>query len=60
MARILADVVSEAGMTMFRTAETEKYAHVTYYFNGGFEPPHRGDRRPTSPRVRPPVAAAPA
>ena len=45
MARILAEVVSEAGMTMFRTAETEKYAHVTYFFNGGFEPPYRGEER---------------
>jgi 2,3-bisphosphoglycerate-independent phosphoglycerate mutase len=45
MAHILADVVSEAGLTMFRTAETEKYAHVTYFFNGGFEPPHRGEER---------------
>jgi 2,3-bisphosphoglycerate-independent phosphoglycerate mutase len=45
MARIVAEVVSEAGMTMFRTAETEKYAHVTYFFNGGFEPPYRGEER---------------
>jgi len=45
MANIVADVVSDAGMTMFRTAETEKYAHVTYFFNGGYEPPHRGEER---------------
>jgi 2,3-bisphosphoglycerate-independent phosphoglycerate mutase len=45
MARILAEVVADAGMTMFRTAETEKYAHVTYFFNGGFEPPYRGEER---------------
>ena len=45
MARILAEVVSEVGMTMFRTAETEKYAHVTYFFNGGIEPPYRGEER---------------
>ncbi|MFN2565381.1 MAG: 2,3-bisphosphoglycerate-independent phosphoglycerate mutase [Gemmatimonadaceae bacterium] len=45
MARILAEVVSDAGMAMFRTAETEKYAHVTYFFNGGFEPPYRGEER---------------
>src|SRR5258708_30931966 len=30
---------------MFRTAETEKYAHVTYFFNGGIEPPYRGEER---------------
>jgi 2,3-bisphosphoglycerate-independent phosphoglycerate mutase len=45
MARILADVVSALGMTMFRTAETEKYAHVTYFFNGGHEPPYPGEER---------------
>ena len=39
MANIVGEVVSNAGMTMFRTAETEKYAHVTYFFNGGVETP---------------------
>jgi len=42
---ILADVVSRNGMGMLRTAETEKYAHVTYFFNGGVEPPYRGEER---------------
>ena len=45
MARILAELVSDVGMTTFRTAETEKYAHVTYFFNGGVEPPYRGEER---------------
>ena len=45
MANIVADVVSDAGLTMLRTAETEKYAHVTYFFNGGYEPPHAGEER---------------
>ena len=45
MANIVADVVSDAGRTMLRTAETEKYAHVTYFFNGGYEPPHPGEER---------------
>jgi 2,3-bisphosphoglycerate-independent phosphoglycerate mutase len=45
MARIVADVVSGAGQTMFRTAETEKYAHVTYFFNGGNEVPYPGEDR---------------
>ncbi|MBC7894933.1 MAG: 2,3-bisphosphoglycerate-independent phosphoglycerate mutase [Cytophagaceae bacterium] len=45
MARIVAEVVSERGMTMFRTAETEKYPHVTYFFNGGFEVPFAGEVR---------------
>ncbi len=43
--RILAEVVSGAGMAMLRTAETEKYAHVTYFFNGGVEEPYRGEER---------------
>ncbi|HEX2778194.1 MAG TPA: 2,3-bisphosphoglycerate-independent phosphoglycerate mutase, partial [Gemmatimonadaceae bacterium] len=45
MARIVAEVVSGQGLTMFRTAETEKYAHVTYFFNGGVEPPYPGEER---------------
>jgi 2,3-bisphosphoglycerate-independent phosphoglycerate mutase len=45
MARIVAEVVSDRGMSMFRTAETEKYAHVTYFFNGGIEPPLKGEER---------------
>ncbi|HEX7124013.1 MAG TPA: 2,3-bisphosphoglycerate-independent phosphoglycerate mutase [Gemmatimonadaceae bacterium] len=45
MARIVAEVVSEAGQTMFRTAETEKYPHVTYFFNGGIEVPFAGEER---------------
>ena len=39
MANIVGEVVSQAGMSMLRTAETEKYAHVTYFFNGGIETP---------------------
>ncbi len=39
MANIVGEVVSKAGMSMLRTAETEKYAHVTYFFNGGIETP---------------------
>jgi 2,3-bisphosphoglycerate-independent phosphoglycerate mutase len=39
MANIVGDVVSKADMRMLRTAETEKYAHVTYFFNGGVETP---------------------
>ena len=45
MANIVGEVVSGAGMTMFRTAETEKYAHVTYFFNGGIEVPFPGEER---------------
>ena len=42
LSRIVAEVLSDHGKTMFRTAETEKYAHVTYFFNGGYEPPYKG------------------
>ena len=45
MARIVAEVVSGAGLTILKTAETEKYAHVTYFFNGGIEPPFPGEDR---------------
>ena len=45
MKNIVAEVVSNAGMTMFKTAETEKYAHVTYFFNGGVEAPFQGEDR---------------
>src|SRR5207302_6616183 len=45
LSEIVAQVVSERGKTMFRTAETEKYAHVTYFFNGGLERPYPGEER---------------
>jgi len=45
MANIVGEVVSRAGMAMFRTAETEKYAHVTYFFNGGVETPFPREER---------------
>ncbi len=43
--RILGEVISERGLRQFRTAETEKYAHVTYFFNGGLEDPFEGEER---------------
>ncbi len=45
LVNIVGEVISDAGMTQFRTAETEKYAHVTYFFNGGRETPFRGEDR---------------
>src|SRR5213596_581033 len=45
LSQIVAQVLSDQGKTMFRTAETEKYAHVTYFFNGGFETPYPGEER---------------
>ena len=41
----LAKVVSDAGLTQFHTAETEKYAHVTFFLNGGREEPFPGEER---------------
>jgi len=41
----LGEVVSQAGYTQLRIAETEKYAHVTYFFNGGAEHPFAGEER---------------
>ena len=40
--RILGQVVSEAGKKQLRIAETEKYPHVSYFFNGGVETPFPG------------------
>jgi 2,3-bisphosphoglycerate-independent phosphoglycerate mutase len=45
LSKIVAEVLADRGKTMFRTAETEKYAHVTYFFNGGYEPPYKGEER---------------
>ncbi|HTS88639.1 MAG TPA: 2,3-bisphosphoglycerate-independent phosphoglycerate mutase [Gemmatimonadales bacterium] len=45
MAHIVAEVLADHGRTQLRTAETEKYPHVTYFFNGGYEPPYRGEER---------------
>jgi 2,3-bisphosphoglycerate-independent phosphoglycerate mutase len=45
IARSLAQVVSEAGWRQFHVAETEKYAHVTYFFNGGVEAAWPGEDR---------------
>jgi 2,3-bisphosphoglycerate-independent phosphoglycerate mutase len=42
---ILGEVVAEAGRKQLRMAETEKYAHVTYFLNGGREEPFDGEDR---------------
>jgi len=41
----LAEVISRAGLRQLHTAETEKYAHVTFFFNGGIEEPYIGESR---------------
>jgi 2,3-bisphosphoglycerate-independent phosphoglycerate mutase len=45
MANVLGAWLAAHGRTQYRTAETEKYAHVTYFFNGGVEPPDPGEDR---------------
>lgn len=47
--KILGQVIAEHGLRQFRTAETEKYAHVTYFFNGGIEDPFDGEDREMIP-----------
>ena len=42
---IFPEIIARAGLTQFRCAETEKYAHVTYFFNGGREEPFTGEER---------------
>ena len=45
LTNILGEVLSRAGLTQLRIAETEKYAHVTFFFNGGSEVPFPGEER---------------
>jgi 2,3-bisphosphoglycerate-independent phosphoglycerate mutase len=47
--RILGEIVSGQGWRNLRTAETEKYPHVTYFFNGGREKPFEGEEREMVP-----------
>lgn len=48
----LGEVVSKLGWKQLRIAETEKYAHVTYFFNGGAEAPFAGEKRVLIPSPR--------
>ncbi|WP_096607904.1 2,3-bisphosphoglycerate-independent phosphoglycerate mutase [Calothrix sp. NIES-2100] len=45
LTNILGEVIANHDLKQFRTAETEKYAHVTYFFNGGLEDPFAGEDR---------------
>ncbi|GAB4533591.1 MAG: 2,3-bisphosphoglycerate-independent phosphoglycerate mutase [Pleurocapsa sp.] len=49
LTNILGEVVAQRGLKQFRTAETEKYPHVTYFFNGGLEQPFEGEDRELIP-----------
>jgi 2,3-bisphosphoglycerate-independent phosphoglycerate mutase len=48
----MAEVVAEHGLRQLHVAETEKYAHVTYFFNGGVEDAHPGETRILVPSPR--------
>lgn len=50
----LSEVISHAGKRQLHTAETEKYAHVTFFFNGGIEEPYENETRVLipSPQVK--------
>jgi 2,3-bisphosphoglycerate-independent phosphoglycerate mutase len=52
---ILADVMASRGWKNLRVAETEKYAHVTYFFNGGNEKPYAGEEREMVPSPKVPT-----
>lgn len=45
MKNIFGEVVADHGLTQLRIAETEKYAHVTFFFNGGEEKEFPGESR---------------
>jgi 2,3-bisphosphoglycerate-independent phosphoglycerate mutase len=51
-ATTLAATLAERGMAQLHVAETEKYAHVTYFFNGGEEEPYAGEERELVPSPR--------
>lgn len=53
LTNILGEVLDKNGIKQFRTAETEKYAHVTFFFNGGVEAPNKLETRVlvNSPKV---------
>jgi 2,3-bisphosphoglycerate-independent phosphoglycerate mutase len=48
----LGEVISKAGIAQLRVAETEKYPHVTYFFNGGIEKEYPGEERQMVPSPR--------
>ncbi|MDZ4285878.1 MAG: 2,3-bisphosphoglycerate-independent phosphoglycerate mutase, partial [Candidatus Sungbacteria bacterium] len=51
VAHCLSEVLSNEGITHFHIAETEKYAHVTYFFNGGREAPFAGEEHVLIPSI---------
>jgi 2,3-bisphosphoglycerate-independent phosphoglycerate mutase len=52
LVNILAEILSANNLRQFRVSETEKYAHVTFFFNGGREEPYPGEDRVLIPSVK--------
>lgn len=52
LSNILGEVLSRNGVRQYRVSETEKYAHVTFFFNGGREEPFPGEQRLLIPSVK--------
>ena len=55
LVNILGDVLEANGVKQFRTAETEKYAHVTFFFNGGIDEPQPHETRVLVPSPKVPT-----
>ncbi len=55
MRNTLGEVVAARGLRQLRMAETEKYPHVTYFFNGGVEEPNKGEDRKMVPSPKVPT-----
>ncbi|MGI9628004.1 MAG: 2,3-bisphosphoglycerate-independent phosphoglycerate mutase, partial [Longimicrobiales bacterium] len=55
LGNVLGRVLAESGKRQLRTAETEKYPHVTYFFNGGIEAPFPGEERVMVPSPKVPT-----
>jgi len=55
MKNTLGEYIADAGLTQLRIAETEKYAHVTFFFNGGVEAPNRNEDRILVPSPKVPT-----
>lgn len=53
LVNLLGEVLDKNGIKQFRTAETEKYAHITFFFNGGIDEPNKLEKRVliNSPKV---------
>lgn len=55
MENTLGEYIADLGLTQLRIAETEKYAHVTFFFNGGVEAPNRNEDRILIPSPKVPT-----